>query len=171
MTEGHGKGDLMERSGKSCSAMERPSSCQLFENKLFDELMAVVSPRATGTMAQCGTSYLAVLSLTSLCSTAGLGGRRPPWQTALPHRAGREGKLGGRRTPMRVLSLQGLQGQEEALGLLSRFGEQQVPPSPCEPSEKRQTGHPINLCSAAPVHQRLGKPSQRHSTHALQVTG
>lgn len=72
---------------------------------------------------------------------------------------------------MQVPSLQSLQQQEAALELLSRFGEQQVPPSPCEPPEKRQTGYPINLCSAAPVHQRLGKPSQRHSTHALQVTG
>lgn len=72
---------------------------------------------------------------------------------------------------MQVPTLQSLRGQEEALGTLSRFGEQQVHPSLCEPSEERQTGHPINLCSAAPVHQRLGKPSQRHSTHALQVTG
>lgn len=170
MAEGHCKGDLTERKGKSCSATEHPSACQLFGNKLFDELTAMVPPRAAGTMAQRGTSHLAALPLASLCGTA-----RIRWQKTLMTNCfaprSRQRREAGRHTPVRVPPLQSLRGQEEALGPLSGFGEQQVPPSLCEPSEKRQTGHPINLCSAASVHQRLGKPSQRHSTHALQVTG
>lgn len=124
MTEGHCKGILQIEEGNPAQLQSIPAPAKLFENKLFDELMAVAPPRAAGTTAQCDTSgctptrlpvhhgkdLVAEVLMTNCFATRS----RRSWEA-------------GQHTLMPVLSLQSLQRQEEALGPLSRFGEQQIP--------------------------------------------